>query len=140
MANIPEKIKQQVRQRAGGCCEYCLSQEFFSPAPFSVEHIIPASKDGDGHVENLALACQGRNGHKYNKTHHLDPLTQTIASLYHPRKDSWQAHFAWSADFTKILGLTPTGRATISCLKLNRAEVVNLRQLLVVFGEHPPRR
>jgi hypothetical protein len=37
-----------------------------------------------------------------------------------------------------IVGLTPTGRATIEALKLNREPLVNLRRLLYAAGEHPP--
>jgi hypothetical protein len=33
---------------------------------------------------------------------------------------------------------TPTGRATIETLFLNREGVVNLRQLLYPIGKHPP--
>lgn len=139
MTKISDKIKAKVRDRAGACCEYCLSQEFFSSTPFSIEHIIPISKGGNDRIDNLALACQGCNGFKYNKTHHLDPVSQQSVPLYHPRQDLWGQHFTWNMDFTRLLGITPTGRATIDCLKLNRAEAVNLRQLLLVFGEHPPR-
>jgi hypothetical protein len=37
----------------------------------------------------------------------------------------------------EIIGLTPTGRATVSALQLNRAEVINLRRILFAVGEHP---
>ncbi len=47
-------------------------------------------------------------------------------------------HFAWSADFSLIIGLTPTGRATVEALQLNREGVVNLRRALYALGEHPP--
>lgn len=139
MPSISEKTRLQVRHRAGGCCEYCLSQEFFSSTPFSIEHINPVSKGGDNRLDNLALACQGCNGFKYNKTHHFDAVSQQLVPLYHPRKDLWEHHFTWNVDFTRIIGITPVGRTTIDCLKLNRAEAVNLRQLLIVFGEHPPK-
>jgi len=58
--------------------------------------------------------------------------------LYHPRRDRWDTHFAWSDDFTLIVGLTPTGRATEATLFLNRDGVVNLRRLIYTIGEHPP--
>ncbi len=67
-----------------------------------------------------------------------DPLTGTTVPLYHPRQDRWEDHFVWSADFLAIWGLTPTGRATVEKLKLNRETVVNLRRLLREIGEHPP--
>jgi len=59
--------------------------------------------------------------------------------LFHPREQSWDEHFAWNEDFTLILGLTPTGRATIEALHLNRSGLVNLRRVLYAIGEHPPK-
>jgi hypothetical protein len=67
-----------------------------------------------------------------------DPVSGQPAPLYHPRRDRWDEHFAWSHDCTLIVGLTPTGRATIEVLRLNRDGVVNLRRLLYARGEHPP--
>ena len=130
--------KRAVRARARGCCEYCDSQEAFSPQPFAVEHILPRSKKGRTHLENLAWACQGCNGHKHTKTEGIDPVNQDLVPLYNPRRQRWHDHFAWSPDFTRIVGLTPTGRATVATLSLNRASVVNLRRVLRAMGEHPP--
>jgi hypothetical protein len=47
-------------------------------------------------------------------------------------------HFAWTEDGTVVLGLTPTGRATVETLQLNREPLVNLRRVLVEVGEHRP--
>lgn len=58
--------------------------------------------------------------------------------LYHPRTMLWNDHFAWSEDTTIVIGLTPIGRATVQTLRMNRAGVVNLRQLLHTAGQHPP--
>jgi len=41
--------------------------------------------------------------------------------------------------FTEVIGLTPTGRATIETLKLNRKGVINLRWALFAVGKHPPK-
>jgi 5-methylcytosine-specific restriction endonuclease McrA len=38
--------REEVIRRAHGCCEYCLSQELYSPDSFSVEHIVPLAKGG----------------------------------------------------------------------------------------------
>jgi len=105
---------------------------------FSVEHIVPRSRGGEAVLGNLALACQGCNNHKYTKTEGVDPVTGDIASLYHPRQQQWGEHFAWNGDLTFIIGLTPTGRATVETLCLNRAGLVNLRRILYEMGEHPP--
>ncbi len=39
---------------------------------------------------------------------------------------------------THVIGLSPTGRATVSKLQLNREPVVNFRRILIKAGEHPP--
>lgn len=89
-------------------------------------------------MENLAFACQGCNNRKYTNTEAIDPVTQAIVPLFHPRRNRWSDHFAWSDDAALILGLTPIGRATVEKLQLNRAGLVNLRRILVEAGEHPP--
>lgn len=127
-----------VAERAFHCCEYCFSQARFATQSFSVEHIIPKSRGGCHDLENLALACQGCNGHKYIKTHGFDPVSCQSVPLYHPRKDRWIDHFEWNDDFTLIVGLSPTGRATIVTLQLNRDGIVNLRHMLYAMGKHPP--
>jgi hypothetical protein len=74
---------------------------------------------------------------KYQHTEAVDPVSGLIAPLYNPRRDHWSNHFVWSADLLVLVGLTPTGRATIATLRLNRTGVVNLRRLLLGVGEHP---
>jgi hypothetical protein len=89
-------------------------------------------------LDNLAFACQGCNNRKYTNTEAVDPVTQAIVPLFHPRRNGWSEHFAWSDDYSLILGLTPIGRATVEKLQLNRAGLVNLRRILAEAGEHPP--
>src|SRR5713101_5553306 len=135
---IPEEPKRAVAERAKGCCEYCRCQARFSPDPFSVEHITPRSRGGTSDLSNLALSYQGCNNRKYTSVEAIDPVTGETVPLYHPRQQPWIDHFTWNLDYTLILGLTPTGRATIEKLQLNRAGVINLRRVLRTFGEHPP--
>lgn len=130
--------RAHVVERAKGCCEYCKSQEQYSPDPFSVEHVVPLSKDGTNALDNLAFACQGCNNRKYVSIEAFDPLTQASVPLFHPRRHNWANHFAWSDDGCLVLGLTPIGRAAIEKLQLNRTGLVNLRRILAEAGEHPP--
>jgi 5-methylcytosine-specific restriction endonuclease McrA len=88
------ELRQQVIARAHGCCEYCRSQAKYATASFSVEHILARAKGGTTTPENLALACQGCNNHKYDKTEALDPVSGQLALLYNPRRDRWDTHFA----------------------------------------------
>lgn len=82
----------------------------------------------------------GCNQHKGIQTSASDPISELAAPLFHPREQEWEAHFAWSDDFTIIVGLTPTGRATVIALQLNRIGGVNLRRVLYAIGEHPARQ
>ena len=44
----------------------------------------------------------------------IDPETQTLTPLFNPRVQAWTDHFALMG--TRIVGLTPTGRATATLL------------------------
>ena len=137
-ARLPIALRQRVIARASGCCEYCQSQARFSSDPFSIEHIIPRSHGGTDALSNLALACQGCNSRKYTAEEGLDPATGQMVVLYHPRQAPWTDHFTWTVDHTQIIGITPSGRATVELLSLNRSGLVNLRSILIQAGEHPP--
>ena len=131
------KQRYALATRAGFRCEYCLSPEDYSPDTFDIEHIIPLVKGGTNEVINLALACGGCNCFKFTDVAWTDPETGLRASLFHPRLDGWSEHFAWSGDLTLLIGLPPTGRATIDKLKMNRPNLVNLRRALVSHSVHP---
>ena len=98
---------------------------------------IPRSQGGATSLDNLALACQGCNNHKYNKTQSDNPVTNQPAELFHPRQQLWQDHFTWDERFELVIGLTAIGRATVETLQLNRPELLNLRKLLYAAGQHP---
>jgi HNH endonuclease len=136
---IPVALRQLVTERAIGYCEYCRSSGDFALESMEFEHILPVSQGGATVAENLALACHGCNNYKQARTEGLDPISAEIVSIYHPRKMSWDDHFAWSEDTNLIVGLTATARVTILLLKLNRTGVVNLRKVLRIAGKHPPR-
>jgi HNH endonuclease len=136
---ISKKVKNFVFERADYICEYCLSLVSYSPQPFEAEHIVPLSKDGSDDVENLACACGGCNGIKYNKTDAIDPIDGKIVPLFHPRQMSWYEHFTWSPDFLYVVGVTEIGRATVKALDLNRKGCINLRRVLFAIGIHPPK-
>jgi 5-methylcytosine-specific restriction endonuclease McrA len=135
---VTARQRRLVAERARDCCEYCRCQAQFATQSLSIEHIKPRSQGGNTTTDNLALACQGCNAHKHTKTEGYDPVSGKIVPLYHPRQQQWRDHFGWSADFTLIVGLTPTGQATVNTLQLNRDGLVNLRKILYAMGEHPP--
>jgi hypothetical protein len=135
---VSSEDRRLVKERAQGFCEYCLADSKFADSPFDIEHIIPQSEGGQSVSENLALACHGCNLFKSNKTEVFDSASDKNVRLFHPRTDVWEDHFVWTSDFTKLVGLTAIGRATIYALKLNREGLVNQRKMLHKYGIHPP--
>ena len=136
---VSQKIRQLVFTRADHLCEYCCPPMSHSLDPFNVEHIVPLSKNGTNELDNLACSCGGCNGHKHNKMETLDPVSNLIVPIYHPRLMVWQNHFTWSSNFTELIGISSIGRATIETLRLNRAGIINIRRLLFLDGLHPPK-
>ena len=103
-----------------------------------MEHITPRVRQGSNNDNNLACACRGCNGSKGDRVSAIDPQTEEYAPFYNPRLDRWESHFEWDSTQLQLVGRTPTGRATISALQLNRPPVVKLRGMLLERGEHPP--
>jgi hypothetical protein len=135
---ISVELQRQVRDRFVNCCAYCRTAEELTVAIFEFEHIVPRSAGGATAFENLCLACPTCNRYKSDLVSAPDPLTQTEVALFHPQQHSWLEHFAWNEDATQIVGLTPTGRATIVALKMNRQQMIRVRQMWVAMSEHPP--
>lgn len=82
---ITAESRQRVVERAGGCCEYCRSQAKYAPRSFSAEHILARAKGGMTSLDNLALACQGCNNHKYDKIESRDPASGERRAASSPR-------------------------------------------------------
>ncbi len=137
-ARVVAAVREGVIRRARNHCEYCRCPQEYSPDPFAVEHIIPRASGGTDDPENLALSCMGCNGHKFTKRSAPDPINGRVVALFHPRRERWGDHFGWNEGFTRAIGLTSTGRATVSALQMNRPGVVNLRRVLAADGKHPP--
>lgn len=140
---IPKSLYNIVRQRAQFRCEYCHYPELLSSAPLSIDHIQPQSFGGSDELDNLALACRRCNERRYNFTTGIDPATEAEAPLFNPRQQIWSEHFMWSADALKIIGTTPSGRATCNRLDLNderREEpfIQNARRQWIAARLHPP--
>ncbi len=135
---ISVAIQRTILELSQGYCEYCILPANFSTDYFHYEHIIPLILNGRTELKNLARSCGICNNNKRDKIEHIDPLTQQIARLFHPRQDIWTDHFQWSDDDLYIAGITPIGRATIDLLKTNRSNAINLRKLLKMADLHPP--
>ena len=135
---IAVKLRNLVRKRANGHCEYCRIPENFSPQLFCFEHILPKVSGGETSAENLALACQGCNSFKATRIDFEDELTGENVKFFNPRESNWTKHFTWNEDFTEIIGFSAHGRVTTKALKMNRLGLRNLRRVLYKNGNHPP--
>ncbi len=118
--------RQLVRQRASDVCEYCgLPQEATPFISFHVEHIIAKQHGGMDDPAQLALACDRCNAYKGPNLTSVDPESGNVVALFNPRQDSWTEHFSCRAG--AVIGLTPTGRATVRLLNMNDIRRVELR-------------
>lgn len=81
------------------------------------------------------MTCPHCNAHKWTTVEGLDPETQQTVRLFHPRTDTWAAHFAWSShNLGELIGLSPIGRATLTTLRINDEDMIVLRRLLAEVG------
>ena len=79
-----------------------------------IEHLVPRARGGSDEESNLWLSCSLCNRYKGTQVEVTEPLTGDVVPLYNPRTNNWHEHFSWSSDGAKIVGLTPTGRATVA--------------------------
>jgi hypothetical protein len=134
--SIPLTLKRAVVARAKLRCEYCGLAQAGQEAAFHVDHIVPVVAGGPTSLDNLALACVSCSLRKGARRSAVDPKTQKSVALYHPRLQNWGDHFEWRG--CKVLGISSTGRATISALRLNRILIVEIRKEEALLGRHPP--
>ena len=135
-SRIPPRLAREVRERAGDVCEYCLLPQESQEATFHVDHVVPRSRGGATMLDNLALACVTCSLRKAARHRARDPQSRKLVPLYNPRSDDWTDHFAFTKGW-RLSGRSPTGRATIEALGMNRAAVIAIRRELVQLGRFP---
>jgi hypothetical protein len=108
-------------------------------ARLDVEHIIPVAKGGDSSESNLWLSCPLCNRFKADRTSARDADTGTEIPLFNPRAQRRSERFRWFEDGTRVIGLTPTGRATVALLRLaDDPDALIVHAHWVLAGWHPP--
>ncbi|MCC7424134.1 MAG: HNH endonuclease [Planctomycetaceae bacterium] len=136
MGDISARLRRLVVDRARNRCEYCGLSQVGQEATFHVDHVIPVSDGGPTAEDNLALACVSCSLREGAQRSAVDPDSGLLVPLFSPRRDSWAEHFQW--DGVAIGALTPTGRASIELLKLNRPLILAIREEESERGRHPP--
>ena len=103
---------------------------------FVCDHIIASHHLGPTVVENLALCCVFCNLHKGSNVAGVDPEGGAVVPLFHPRHQVWVEHFRW--DGAMIVGISPTGRATVVALEMNDPRQLIVRMALIADGKMRP--
>lgn len=123
-----------VWRRASNRCEYCHFPADLAWLPFQIDHIIAEKHGGLTNGDNLALSCYYCNSFKGPNIAGIDPQgdPSEAVQLFHPRRQMWAEHFKWNV--SRLIGLTPVARATISVLRINAPEAIDFRELLLESG------
>jgi hypothetical protein len=139
ITHIPYALRQQIAERDRYRCSYCRTAEIIAGDEFVIDHILPEALGGLTEVNNLCLSCWRCNLIKGKRIVGLDPLSNKRERLYHPVNQWWHDHLVWIEGGLLIQGITPTGRATVYTIQLNRPNLVGSRKLWIAAGWHPPR-
>lgn len=117
--SISPALGQQVRKRAGCTCEYCGVTETDSGGLLTVDHFQPTACGGKDDLDNLIYCCVRCNLYKAA----FSSEDAVGASIWNPRTESMDAHFLELANGL-LYPITPAGKRTIDCMRLNRSALV----------------
>jgi hypothetical protein len=136
---IGAALRREVMERAGGCCEYCLSNTQDRAIDFAIDHVIAEKHGAPTQSDNLCLSCYWCNSFKGSDLSSVDwAQGGAIVPLFNPRQQAWDDHFR--LDGLRVFLLTATGRVTIFLLQLNAVERIKERRLLLELGMYPCRK
>lgn len=135
---VPAWLRERVAGQARHRCGCCLTSEALIGTSLLIDHITPEALGGPTTEDNLWLACSQDNLYKADRVAARDPTTGERLPLFDPRRQPWREHFRWNEAGDLIVGQTPTGRATVLALRLNRPLLVRARRLWIQAGWHPP--
>ena len=133
---MDESLAQEVRDRAGGTCEYCRLPDSLHDIPFEIDHAVAIKHHGPTVSSNLVYSCLRCNRHKGTDLTGFDPKTRKLTRLFNPRRHIWSRHFRWVGPL--LVGRTAVGRTTVDVLDTNDPTRLALRQQLITEGVFPP--
>ncbi|MDP9171314.1 MAG: HNH endonuclease [Acidobacteriota bacterium] len=129
MADIESALRQFVRTRADGFCEYCRIPEQFMLAERSKARWSDSCRESRFVLRTLQPV-------KGSDIASIDAETGQLTPLSHPPRDRWEDHYLFSAG--EILALSATGRVTIRLLRMNRPARIKERQLVISASRTKP--
>src|SRR5947199_9229844 len=92
-ADVPERLRRQVADRAYHVCEYCLIHEDDTFWGCQLDHVISRKHGGRSDSNNLAWACADCNSNKGSDLGTLVGKPPKLTRFFNPRSDRWAAHF-----------------------------------------------
>ncbi|HEX6820297.1 MAG TPA: HNH endonuclease signature motif containing protein [Ktedonobacterales bacterium] len=131
---VSAALRREIRERAGGCCEYCFMPDDEPLYPHEPDHIIALKHRGQTTSENLAYACFECNRAKGSNIASLDPATDALTPLFNPRTQIWAEHFHFNGPV--IEPLTAVARVTAFLLRFNAPSRVAIRARLLAEGRY----
>jgi hypothetical protein len=121
--------------RAGDRCEYYRVHQDHVELTHHFEHIVARKHGGLDDQSNICVACERCNLFKGSDLAGIDPKTGQVERLFNPRTQNWSDHFEVRGPM--IVGLIPTGRATVQVLSMNSGQRLQLRAALIALGLYP---
>lgn len=88
-------LKQLVRKRGNGRCEYCSLPQAGTLVPFAIDHIIARKHRGRTVARNLANSRIYCNAYKGPNIAGLDLAKGRLNGLFHPRRHNWMHHLRY---------------------------------------------
>lgn len=104
--------------------------------PHEPDHIIATKHRGETNESNLAWTCFVCNRAKGSDLSSIDTQTNQLVRLFNPRTDRWHDHFVLQSD-GRISPQTAVARVTEFLLRLNRPELLQIRQILARNSRKP---
>ncbi len=132
---VSTALRQLVKTRANGLCEYCLIHEEDTYFGCQVDHIISEKHGGSTEENNLAYACSYCNRSKGSDIGSIVFQTEQFSRFFNPRIDLWTNHFRLEG--VEIVTLTPIGEVTARILDFNHVDRLIERQELAGLGQYP---
>lgn len=122
---ITNENRMRVREQYNFRCGYCSVSEFDVGSQLEIDHFQPSSQRGSDELDNLVYACPACNRNK--ASYWPSPDAPLHMHLLHPLTDSPNLHITLLND-GHLAGLTPRGWFHIDWLRLNRPQLIAMRQ------------
>lgn len=122
---VSAESRAAVRAAFGGRCGYCGVSERSVGGELEIDHFHPVAAGGSDDVENLVYACTICN--RFKSGYVPSPSAPDSLRLLHPKRDDLALHIE-ETTHGRLIGLTPHGWFHVQRLRLNRPQLVALRQ------------